>query len=577
MHQPDTSPRKSIYYDYRIHPFVEPPEMRGHVQRHPVVVVGAGPIGMATAIDLARYGIACVVLEAQCQVSEGSRALAFTRRSLEILQQAGVADRITANGLPWRFGNSFYRGQTVFRMEAPYDEDDRFHPMINLQQQYIEEYLVDAIAGQSLIDLRWGSKVVSVKRNDSHAVLRVDTPAGEYDVAADWVIATDGARSPMRQMLGLRMEGASYEGQFVIADIRVDLDLPTERRAYFDPDWNRGGTVLMHREPGGLWRIDYGLPADETPEQALRPEAMKRRIDAQLAMIGYAGRHWEMDWCSVYSARAMTLSSYVHGRIAFAGDSAHMLPIFGVRGANTGWQDGHNLAWKLAFVIRGWAGPNLLPSYSEERVAAAWEIIDEAGKSTRFMTPPTRGFRLLRDATLSLALTQPYVRPLMHWRTSRAHDYHASRLNCADDDNLLFAGGPGNGSPIPNIKLAMDDYLFDYLGPSFYLLLFGDQPEVPESIAGVVNRVRERALPLDIIAIRSPGAPPIVGADIVLHDADGHFARKYGVDSSGSGYLVRPDNHVCARWRSVRGDRLVSALRVALGDHLPIDARTHWR
>jgi 3-(3-hydroxy-phenyl)propionate hydroxylase len=253
------------------------------------------------------------------------------------------------------------------------------------------------------------------------------------------VVACDGARSALRQLQGLALEGDSYHGRFVIADIRVDLPLPTERLAFFDPPWNPGNTVLMHREPLGIWRIDYQLPAGETPEQALDPASLKARIDAQLASVGFAGAPWEMDWCSVYSARALTLPDYVNGPVVYCGDAAHLLPIFGVRGANTGFQDAQNLAWKLAAVVQGRAPMALLHSYSTERVSAAREIVAEAGKSTRFMAPPTRGFRLLRDATLSLALTQDFVRPLMHWRTSRPHEYLRSPLNSPEDDTRCSA------------------------------------------------------------------------------------------------------------------------------------------
>ena len=403
MHEPHAEPRRSIYYRYQVHaPWLaskHPPQ-----DRKKVVIVGAGPIGLFAALELARLGVPCVLLESELQVSEGSRAIVFTRRSMEILQQVGVDAPITANGLPWRFGNSFYRGQRVYRMEAPHDPDDRFFPMINLQQQYLEQYLTEAVLAHPLIDMRWGNRVTRVDPKDSFVRVEVDTPEGSYLLESDWLVASDGARSGIRAMMDLKLEGASYEGRFVIADIRIDLPLPTERLAFFDPDWNPGNTILMHREPHGIWRVDYQLPPDETPEQALAPGSLKARIDAQLAMIGHGGTPWEMDWCSVYSARALTLPNYVNGRVLFTGDAAHMLPIFGVRGANTGWQDAQGLAWRLAFVARGVAPESLLQSYSSERVAAAWEIIDEAGKSTRFMTPPTRGFRLLRDAVLSLSL-----------------------------------------------------------------------------------------------------------------------------------------------------------------------------
>ncbi|WP_370298247.1 FAD-dependent monooxygenase [Pontibacterium sp.] len=557
MHFPDSSPRASLYYNYQIFPFRRPPELNGESVQHKVVIVGAGPVGLVTALDLARYGIPSVLVEADVQVSQGSRAIVFTRRSMEILQQVGVADRMMEKALPWRCGNSIYRGERVFRMEAPYDEDDRYQPMNNLQQQYLEEYLVDQAEAEPLVDLRWGTKVTAITNRADGVALTVDTPEGEYQLHSDWLVASDGARSAVRGMMGLRMEGDSYTGSFVIADIKIDIDLPTERLAFFDPDWNPGNTILMHKEPEGIWRLDYQLPVGETPEEALQPESLHKRIQAQLDMIGVTAE-WEMDWCSVYSARAMTLPDYVNDRVLFTGDAAHMLPIFGVRGANTGWQDCHNMAWKLAFKIKGWAPDHLLPSYSQERVVAAWEIIDEASKSTRFMTPPDRGFRLLRDATLSLSLTQPFVRPLFHWRTSRAHDYVESVLNCNRDDNARFTAGPANGSPLQNIKLGENDYLFDHLGASIYLFYFSDQAELPQSLLLLKEAVARSGVPFEIVQICRQALQ--VTGHMLIQDADGHMHERYGAEE-GTTYLIRPDQHVAARWKQQDNGDVLTALK----------------
>jgi 3-(3-hydroxy-phenyl)propionate hydroxylase len=561
MHQPTTEARPSIYYPYQV---FKPWLAAEHSpqQRKQVVIAGSGPAGMVAALELARHGVPSVVLESELQVSQGSRAIVFTRRSMEILQQVGVADRITENGLPWRFGNSHYRGQRVFRMEAPHDADDRFFPMINIQQQYLEEYLLDACRDNPLIDFRWGNKLISLTQDADGARVEVDTPQGPYTLETDWLIAADGGRSGIRSALNLALEGSSYEGFFVIADIRIDLPLPTERLAFFDPPWNPGNTILMHREPHGIWRVDYQLPPGESPEEALRPESLKQRIDAQLAMIGHAGAKWEMDWSSVYSARTLTLPDYVHGRVLFTGDAAHLLPIFGVRGANTAFQDSQSVAWHLACVIKGLAGPKLLANFSAERVGAAREIIDDAGQSTRFMAPPSAGFRLLRDAVLSLSLTEEFVRPLYHWRTSRPHEYSHSVLNSAGDDNALFTAGPAHGAPPQNIRLAANDFLLDHLGGGFDLLYFTDAAEMPQALQQVIANARGRGVPLKVIAVGASG--PVAGADLSLADADGHFRQRYGVQASGAAYLLRPDQHVCARWLTLDATRLQAALNTAL-------------
>lgn len=406
--------------------------------------------------------------------------------------------------------------------------------------------------------------MTDLAQHDDFARLNIDTPAGSYGLDADWVVAADGARSTLRTLLDLKLEGTAYEGRFVIADIKIDLGLPTERLAYFDPDWNPGNTVLMHREPGDIWRIDYQLPENETPEQALQPESLRERINAQLQMIGIENPQWEMDWSSVYSARALTLPEYLHKRVVFVGDAAHLLPIFGVRGANTGFQDCHGLAWKLALTLKGLAGPKLLPSYSTERVSAAREIISEAGKSTRFMAPPTKGYRLVRDAVLSLSLTQAFVRPLYHWRTSRPHDYADSVLNCVADDNLRFTAGPRNGAPLLNIRLAENDYLFDRLGASFYLLYFTDSDCVPSDVVEQANAIRSSGVPLQIIAIAQRAQLAIPGADLLIDDATGHIATRYGITRNGA-YLARPDQHICARWLQLSAAQLRTAVDTALG------------
>jgi 3-(3-hydroxy-phenyl)propionate hydroxylase len=561
MHQPSQSARPSLYYNYQVFkPWL--PSAHGPQDKKKVVIVGAGPARMVTALELARHGVASVVLAADLQFSQGSRAIVFTRRSMEILQQVGVAHRITENGLPWHCGNSIYRGQKVFRMETPQDPDDRFAPMINIQQQYLEEYLHDACKAHPLIDFRWGNKWTQAEQHEDGVKALIDTPEGPYTLETEWLIAADGGRSEIRSQMNLKLEGASFESIFVIADIRIDLPYPTERLAFFDPDWNRGNTILMHREPHGIWRVDYQLPLGETPEEALRPESLQHRIDAQLKMIGFEGTPWEMDWSSVYSARTLTLPKYVHKRIVFTGDAAHLLPIFGVRGANTAFQDAQSLGWHLAYVVKGIAPEKLMQNHSTERVGAAREIITEAGKSTRFMAPPSRGFRLLRDAVLSLSLTQEFVRPLYHWRTSRPHAYSHSDLNSPFHETETIKDGLALGAPPQNVQFAKDNFLLDHLGGGFDLVYLAQEGVIPAEIHAATNLAKQQGIPLQLHAVTQQ-EDTVDGADVTLFDPENRFAARYGIEVGGA-YLFRPDQHICARWSQFNAAQLVQSLKKAL-------------
>lgn len=560
MHVPMTEPRASVYYKYRVYPARRPKRPA------PVAIVGAGPIGLVTALDLARFGVPSVIFEQEQQVSHGSRAIVLTRRSMEILQQLALHEPFLGKGLQWSDGRSFFRGREVYRMVMPHDPDDRFLPALNLQQQYIEEYLVDFCERSPLIELCWGQKLVGLTQTESGVLLRLDSEDGEYDFDVPWVVAADGGRSTIRRLLGLRMEGRSYAGNFVIADIKARIDLPTQRLCYFDPPWNPGNNVLVHRQPDDIWRIDFRLPEGESPEQALEPARLRERIDRVLEMIERPTA-WELDWATVYTANTLTLPEYVHGRVLFTGDAAHLLPIFGVRGANTGLQDCNNLAWKLASVARGWSGLQLLRSYSTERVQAAREICDEGGRSTRFMTPPTAGSRLLRDAVLSFSLSEDFAKNLMHWRTSRPHEYHNSPLNSFADADREFAGGPACGQPIRNVRLGEDRYLLDLIAgrTGFLLMLFAGEPELDVGLRGLLGEIAGTPLPvIRMIVSRIPLDGRSFEADVFVEDGDERVREKYAANA-GTAYLFRPDMHVCARWVQIQTGQLSEALRAAAG------------
>jgi 3-(3-hydroxy-phenyl)propionate hydroxylase len=542
--------------------------------RHPVAIAGGGPVGLALALALAKWGVPSVVLEADTTVCEGSRAICISRRSLEILGELGALEAHLATGLPWSGGRTFHGTREILRFAMPQDATQRVPPMINIQQYRIEQHLVDACSAHpDLIDLRWGSELVAIEPDDAGVTLRVRCAGTEYAARADRLVACDGGQSFVRRALGLRLGGTAFEGKYVIVDILLASAHPTERRAWFDPPSNPGSTVLMHRQPDDLWRIDYQVPDDADLDAALEPEAVAPFVRRHLGMIGEADRPWEIVWISAYRAGAMTLDRYRHGRVLFAGNAAHAMPIFGVRGLNSGFEDAHNLGWKLASVTRGLAGEALLDSYDTERRHAFSVNAASAVKSTEFMAPPSRGFALMREAALTLAHRHPALAALADPRQTTAIGYPDSPLSAPSDP----AGGPAPGDPPAEAPLLGPEgatHLTALLGPWWTVLAFGADP--PPAFDAALRALERGPLPLRTLHVAHDGAPARDASRVRAVDPAParEAARRWDADD-GTVALLRPDGHVAGRWRRADAATLHAALdRASLrAGPTPQDAR----
>jgi 3-(3-hydroxy-phenyl)propionate hydroxylase len=554
---------ESLYFDYPQFAARRVPELDGGTARHPVLIVGAGPIGMTAALVLARYGVRSVLIERKDTFNDGSRAICIARPSMHILERIGAVAPFVEKALGWRFGRSYYRGEQIFRLEMPQPRGEKYLPMYNLQQQYIEKFLHDAVATSDLVDMRWQSELSAIEPHNDGVSVRISSPEGDYRLDADYVLAADGARSPIRSMLGLRLKGDNYEGRYVIADIRMDHDFPTERRAFFEPAGNPGGTVLIHKQPDDIWRVDYQLREGESEQEALREENIRARVGAILADIGHT-KSWELEWWSVYSANTLCLDDYRHGRVFFIGDAAHIVPIFGVRGLNNGLADAENIGWKLALVLHGEADERLLDSYSPERRGATLDVFANATKSTRFMTPPTRGWRLAREAALSLSLKHEFPRGLANPRQMQPYTYSESPLTPYASRDAEFAGGPVCGSVAPNAKLIDGTHLLDQAGTGVTAILFcGAQPTAEQAaLLEHLGRVDKRFAAIVI------GSENSVSGAKTIADQDEEIARIFAAEP-GTIYLLRPDLHIAGRWKAAVPSEILKTAEICLGGETP--------
>lgn len=531
-------------YDYTPFPYVSPPGLTAPEARHRVVIVGAGPIGLAMAIDLAQRGVASVVLDDNNVVSVGSRAICWAKRTLEIFDRLGVGERMLAKGVTWKIGRQFHGAEEVYSFDLLPEEGHKYPAFINLQQYYAEEYLVDRARDfPELIDLRFKNKVVAHEDRGNHVALTVETPEGTYSLQTEYLLACDGAGSATRERMGLDFTGQTFQEQFLIADIEMDEspfgpDPVPERWFWFDPPFHAGKSALLHAQPDNIYRIDLQLDVDADGKAEAAPEKVIPRIKA---IVG--DKPFRLDWVSVYKFRCIKLDRFVHNRVIFVGDSAHVVSPFGARGGNGGIQDVDNLGWKLAGVLAGEADERLIETYHDERSHGSAENILNSSRATNFMTPKTPIEALFRAEVLRLAHDQPFARKLLN----------SGRLSVPCSLEGFPLQTPGTGA-VPSGRAVVDapingperdGWLLEQVQTGgFTLVGFGDVqlPEVDDIARVGINQ-------------RSADYPCFTALK-------GLAIRRYG---EGRAYLFRPDGHVCASFTAPEADEILAARARAMG------------
>ncbi|QEL66486.1 3-(3-hydroxy-phenyl)propionate hydroxylase [Oryzomicrobium terrae] len=545
-------------YQYPKYEYVTPPEQRGAAPaRYPVVVVGAGPVGLAGAIELAQSGVPVVVLDDDDTVSIGSRGVCYAKRALEVLDRIGVGEACVDKGVSWNVGRTFFRDEEVYNFNLLPQPDHKRPGMINLQQYYLEEFLVNRAKELPNLDLRFRNKVVSVSPAGDGASLQVETPDGIYSLDTDWLVVADGARSPIRRMMNLEIEGKIFMDRFLIADVVMKADFPAERWFWFDPPFHPGQSVLLHRQADNVWRIDFQLGWQADPEEEKKPEKVIPRIKAMLG----DEREFELEWVSVYTFQCRRMNDFRHGRVLFVGDAAHQVSPFGARGANSGIQDTDNLVWKLKLVLDGKAPESLLDTYSEERVAAADENIMNSTRSTDFITPKSKTSLTFRNAVLTLARDHAFARALVNsGRLSVPAYLTASRLNTPDSGD--FSGDMVPGAPMDDAPLreaGKNGWLLDAVGGRFVALAYvADPAAVDTATADALRALADAPIPVEAVLV-SPKAGNAPAGLRLVEDYAGRFAERFDAQP-GTVYLIRPDQHVAGRWRAFDSARVRAAV-----------------
>lgn len=532
---------------------------------HRVIIVGGGPAGLAAAMDLALQGIESVVLDDNNTVSVGSRAICISKRTLEICDRYGCAQPMIDKGVIWKHGRVYFGEEQIYEFDLLPEQHHKIPAFINLQQYYFEEYMVDRCLEMPEIDLRWLHKVTEVKSSADRADIVVDTQDGPYHLSCDYLLVADGANSPIRDALGLESKGQIFEDRFLIADIVMEADFPAERRFWFDAPFHPDQSTLLHKQADNVWRIDFQLGWDADPEEEKKIENIRPRVEAMLGKE----QKWELEWASVYTFRCRKMDSFIHQRVVFMGDAAHQVSPFGARGANGALQSVENLCWKLAAILQGRAPASLLATYDTERQHGARENILNSTRATDFMTPKNAVTRLFRDTVLDLARDYPFARSLVNsGRLSTPCTYEDTPLSTPDRDDFAERMRPGSAcmdAPIlgPGGK---QGWLLERLGNHFTLLLYDKVADgTRQQLEIALDRLEGKGNHVELLWVL-PGSRQAKNDNEIV-DEDGILARRYDLQP-GTAYLIRPDQHACARWRRLDPDAVVQAVHRALGQDL---------
>ena len=545
------------------YPFVTPPELTGQQSDpsavvYPVVIVGGGITGLTLACSLARLGVQAVLLDEDNTVGvkgASSRGICYTQKSLEIFHKLGIYDRIAGKGIQWSVGRTFAGSDEVYsfdlRQQSQYNLSVQ-PPFINIQQFYIEGYLVERIQELGQVDLRWQSRITAFEQNEALATLTVQTPQGNYCMQAHHVIDATGSGTPFHAWVNASTQSKRGDDRWCIADVRFTKRPPTERHTWIEAPFNENRAVWQHKMADEVWRIDYQMAPNADPAYVSREDVVRERLQRQFgADVGV-----EIVWVGPYAYRSQCVDAMRHGHLFFLGDTAKVVSPFGARGGNTGISDADNLAWKLMAVLRGHAAGALLDSYNDERLEAARENVRVTDRTARYLRAPEGMERVFRTASIGLAKQYPFARALINTgRMAIANPYTRSGI-CRSSGGVSVQNVNFYWNPWSDAEGCLND-LLGWCNGSLLLLWFGNLSgqEAP--------RLRQLGTHAPVQIVQVADASARVQCVEHVHDPLQHLktATQLGQQQWA---LVRPDAYLAATGNGA-GSELVHTLEAALG------------
>ncbi|HJT94589.1 MAG TPA: FAD-dependent monooxygenase [Mycobacterium sp.] len=519
-----------------------------------VLIAGAGPIGLTAAIELSRRGIDCRIVDPLPEPPQYAKAVGVQPRTLEVFEGMGVLRRILDAAIEMRGQIVYVNGEKTAQLETTLAADLPFG-FVAIPQYATERILREELANIG-VHVERGQRLTGFEQDADGVSATLDGDGGEHTVRASYLIGADGAHSVVRKALGLTFEGAAFEEQYMLGDVEVDWSVPRGWgiRAMHQTDGKTDDLLVCIPLPGRRprYRMSMLVPEELTAgpqtgvvhgfEDARKPDL--HHIQAVLDRLSpepTIARN--LRWSSVFRISHRIVDAYGRGRVFVAGDAAHIHPPTGAQGMNTGIQDAHNLAWKLALAVSGHAAPGLLDSYDAERRPVGEEVVGRTVRSAREgigADSTDADYVIRREAQLL--------------------------INYADSPIVTGAGGRApDATGLSRDAVSGPLRLFSLLGAREHtVLLYAGDRTGPADVE-IFEKAADAAVTaahghLDVYVIAAPGADV---ADTVLplvRDSDGEFARAYDVAES-SVYVVRPDGYVGFAAAGVDANALVTHLQ----------------